>query len=402
MITIPDDILTLNTKIMNPSTFRKIQVVLFIIIMTSNIFTLSAEGFSEEPGRRDTVAMSDTANPVQRSLDVDVGAELFAKYAFPDGGTMAGIGAIMVDADLRISPSVTGFGAFRFDGRSWYNYLNRGRLGDYKQEAEYAFHVEEFFVLWQPIPLLEIKAGRRYSRISPANQLHLADFEFNAKPRIFTAYMGENYGLGVDGISMQWNLEREKNHLYWLTEASKNSMNQRDLMITSSLGYIRKGLQHTISLRGFIIADHESWRGHRLLGAIHPLDYAKLYLIDEMDINTWGTSLVVDRALGNGRSLRLQGEYISQQIGGNWFRGGYAFLHYHFRPKWQVNLMYQALEVPELHPKYLLFTHNNEQIITAGFAWLPNQDQRIRIEYTPYFNLDYYVLLFKYTFMVRP
>lgn len=375
---------------------------LFFIFLWLGLMLFNGQGFSanhfNDSGEAGALMQPDSI--FRPSIGLEVGGELFYKYGLQSKDHLGGLAAIMVDVDFHISRSLTGFGAFHFDSSPWYDFMNRSfQTGD-SDHPDIELHVEEFFAEWAPVEFFRLKAGRRYSRFSQVNQLHLADFQFATKPRILTAYMGDNHGLALDGVSMQWLINSGGSTFWWLTELEKTGLAGEDLSFTTVLNWTLDLGSSDLSIRTYGFFDHQQREDNRLYNSFAPDEYALLPLDSDIGLNAWGGSVRYEASRSSRRPLMLHAELMNRRISDRYFTGGFAFVHYGFAQRWIANMMYQQLDLPFIADDALDFV--TERSVTIGIAFMATPDQRIRLEYSYYDGSPFYndMLLLKYTFQL--
>lgn len=351
-------------------------------------------------GKGDVVSLTQPDSSFRPSVGLDVGGELFYKYGLHSNRHFGGLAAIMIDVDYNISRNITGFGAFHFDSSPFYDFMNRSFQTEDSEHPDIELHVEEFFVEWTPVTFFRLKAGRRYSRFSQVNQLHLADFQFSTKPRILTAYMGDNHGLALDGVSMQWLLHSGSSTFWWLTELEKTGFSGEDLSFTTVLNWRLAIGSSNLMVRTYGFFDHQQRPDNRLFNSFAPDEYALLPLDSVIGLNAWGGSVRFEALQSSGRPLILHAELMNRRVSDRYFTGGFAFVHYGFAERWIANMMYQQLDVPFIADSDLDFV--TERSLTLGLSFIATPDQRIRLEYSYFHDSPFFddMLLLKYTFQL--
>ncbi len=350
--------------------------------------------------RADSLDHDGDAGSNNPSIVIELGAETFMHHDFSANAMIGGLAAIMIDIDGHLNDSFSFFGAFHFDTSPWHDFLNEPF--DHRQDAGFAYdvelEVEEFFVDWDILPEhLELRAGRRFSRFSYANQLHLADFQFNMKPRIFTSYWGNNHGLAIDGLSLSLSGEAGPAKAVFFAEAAKNGLASAHTMITTVLDtrFDLGGLD--LGVRGFAYFDHQT-ENHPLLFGIDETRFDLINLHSGLGLNAWGMGVSSLWDLHNGKALLLQSEWVNRKLGDDFLLGMYAFLQFDFSEKLSASAMYQQLEMPVLSNDRLIT--EKEQAYTLGVSWFPLPEHRLRLEYNHFNNSAFYnkMILLKYTF----
>lgn len=349
-------------------------------------------------------SLYDNEHTVKPKLKSEAGAELFFLQNTASSENLIGLAAIMIDLDMVISRQTTAFAAFHFDASPFYSLLNRSFQTELEPEYEIDLHVEELYALWEPTAYFALKAGRRYSGISAVNESHLADFQFNMKPRIFTAYIGDNHGLAMDGLSMKWILPLGPGRLSWLTEAAKNSLTGKDWVITGILDWSSNEIKngYTFGVRAFTYFDQQKKTDKLLYNTFHPEEYAMLYLQRDMNLNARGLSVSLAKETAGSRGIYFHAEWMQRRISRFFYSGGFAFVHLTLSEKWHAGLMYQHLELPFIEDGNL--DRQTEYAIIPGLSYQPGNQHRIRLEYNHFENSPFYepFLLMKYTFMISP
>lgn len=333
-------------------------------------------------------------------LTFEIGAETFYHIDTQSGNMMGGLAAIMIDISGKVNDRFSFFGAFHFDSSPWYELLNTPLFE--RQEAAIAYdidlEVEEFFLDWKPLPgRIELRAGRRFSRLSYANQLHLADFEFNMKPRIYTSYWGNNHGLALDGLSLELAGGGERVNVSILAEAAKNNRASDHAIVTTVVDARYAKDFFDIGLRGFAYFDHQTER-HPFLIHLYDDDLGWVGLNSGMGLNAWGGGFKGLWGFDENRFVHLQAEWVYRKIGNDFLTGMYAFLQVDVSEKITAGVMYQNLEMP-------VFTEHGlhsetEKAYTAGLSYFPQTGHRLRIEYSNFSNSTFYndMIVVKWTF----
>ena len=338
-------------------------------------------------------------------LEIELGGETYYKYSPEPGDGIGGLAAIMVDLDGQLSERLTFFGAFHFDSSVWHDFLNkpafvRKENPDYDIELE----VEEFFITWKPEAAdLEFTAGRMFSVVSYANQLHLADFQFNMKPRIFTEYWGDNHGLALDGASVKWFHEGGRSRTAFLVEAAKNGYQSEYTVLTSTLDFAFDMGNLDMGLRGFGYFDHQG-NDHPLLNNIsgsHVSVADAVELNNGLGMNAWGGGANLLWYTPGDRSVFFQTEWVNRKFANDELIGGYAFLILNHTNKISSSIMYQQLELPDFGSQLVDVT--NEKVYTVGLSYIPIYNHRLRLEYNHFSDSSFYdnMLLAKWTFFLE-
>lgn len=337
----------------------------------------------------------------QPYFSVEVGAESFFHHDFRSNETLGGLAAIMIDMDARISKHFSFFGAFHFDTSPWYDFLNQPFIE--RRGADFAYdidlEVEEFFLTWAVLPgRLELSAGRRFSMVSYANQLHLADFQFNTKPRIFTDYWGNNHGLALDGIGLKWIVGTDNFSTSFLFEAAKNGYSA-DHTIATGIVDTRLDLSaFELGVRGFTYFDHQT--DHHPLIQYVPEETDWFFMDDGFSMNALGGGLYAYLPLTNNRSLLFQSEILNRKMARDNYYGMYGFLIFNYSASIAGSAMYQQLDIPLLTEGHS--DRTREHGVTFGVSYFPTAGHRVRLEYSNFNNSAFYksMLLAKWTFYV--
>jgi hypothetical protein len=337
----------------------------------------------------------------QPAFAIEVGAESFFHHDFRSNETLGGLAAIMIDMDARISQRFSFFGAFHFDTSPWYDFMNQPFIE--RQDAYFAYdidlHVEEFYLTWAVVPeRFELSAGRRFSMISYANQLHLADFQFNTKPRIFTEYWGDNHGMALDGIGLKWTVGHDNFSTSFLFEAAKNGYSADH---TIAIGIVDARLELSaleLGIRGFTYFDHQT-ENHPLFHYV-PGQTEWFLMDDGFSMNATGGGLNAYLPLNNNRSLLFQSEILNRKMAADNYFGMYGFLIFNYSTSIAGSVMYQQLDIPLLTEGFS--DRTREHSVTLGVSYFPAPDHRVRIEYGHFSNSNFYrsMLLAKWTFCV--
>ncbi|ASB49775.1 hypothetical protein CDL62_11825 [Alkalitalea saponilacus] len=332
-------------------------------------------------------------------IDLEIGGEIFAKQTTESGNYMLGLAAIMVDVDVIFNDKISLFGAFHFDSSPWHDLLNETRQTRMGTPSPYdiELEVEEFYLTWNTTGFLTITAGRWFSRISPVNQLHLADFQFNMKPRIFTSYWGNNHGMAIDGIGTKLYYNNSNSEMALKTELAKNGIEKENTLLTNTLSYTYHNETTTINPRIFGYWEHQS-NLHPFFALEEEENFNNQELQTGHKINGWGGNLTIEQTMRNDQSLLFTAEWMNRKFGNRSYPGGYAFLVYSPTDKWNASIMYQQLKLPLLEPG---IGSMSEKSITTGVSWFPYQNHRLRLEYQHYGEKIYHenMLLLKYTFI---
>lgn len=371
----------------------------FLCLLLAGLM-LSIATQASKPG----TSLDDIEQTGKPKLTPEAGAEFFFLQNTASSENLIGLAAVMIDLDMVISRQATAFAAFHFDASPFYSFLNRSFQTEMNPDYEIDLHVEELYALWEPAAYFALKAGRRYSGISPVNELHLADFQFNMKPRIFTAYIGDNHGLAIDGLSMKWTLPLGPGRLSWLTEAAKNSFSGKDWVVTAILDWSANEIKngYSFGIRAFSYFDHQKKTDKHLYNTFHPEELAMLHLQKDMNLNAHGFSVSFAKETAGNRGLYFHAEWMQVRISRRFYSGGFAFVHMALSEKWYAGLMYQQLELPFIEGDQL--DRLTEYSITPGLSYKSSPNQRIRLEIGLYENSPFFdqFLLLKYTFVIGP
>jgi len=335
------------------------------------------------------------------AFEIEIGGEFFAKQAFEKKPFLTGLAAIMIDLDFQVSNRLSGFAAFHFDSGIWHSFINRSFIVDEeKDHTDIELHVEEFFVAWNPINFLELKAGRRYSRISRANYMHLADFEFNAKPRVFTTFFGDNHGLAIDGLSGEVKMESEKTSFSFLTEIGRNGDQSNNLIVTSTMEAGFESKNWNASIKGFSIFDHQQNDNPWFSKSISPERQNLLNLTEGLKMNALGASISLFTSVTKTLDINISTETFSRKLGNAKLFGGFGFARATFGKRFSLALMYQAVEIPTIENNSIASIR--EQSTTLGVSWFPTDRQRLNLEFSNFSNSPFYnnMVLLKYTFNI--
>ncbi len=363
-------------------------------VFSANAFAADSQGDIEE----------DSIQNIEFSpaLELKIGGEGFYSMDPTTGNGFGGIAAIMVDIDASIHEHLVFFGAFHFDSALWDDFLNmphlqrEGLLPAYRIDLT----VEEFFLTWTPMgEILEIMAGRRFSGISYANRLHLADFRFNMKPRIFTSYWGDNHGLALDGISLKLSPALGGFSSSFMIEAAKSAYGGDRAVISSviDVGFTAGGLD--VGLKGFGYFDHQTFC-HPFLNYCNEENFSQLNLNEGFSLNAFGGGANLMWKTAGKRSVFFQAEWAGRRIMSSFLYGGYALVELVHSEKISSSLMVQQLEMPEFAAEELKGVI--ERSYTFGVSYFPQERHRLRLEYHHSDNSIYYrnMLLCKYTFFL--
>ncbi len=338
-------------------------------------------------------------------LIMEMGGETYSKYSPEAGDGIGGLAGIMVDLDGNLSEQMTFFGALHFDSSLWHDFLNKpAYIRKENSNNEIGMEVEEFFITWKPdIANLEFTAGRMFSVISYANQLHMSDFQFNMKPRIFTEYWGDNHGLALDGGSIKWQYDAGRTRTAFLVEAARNGYQSEHTMLTSTVDFAFDMGNVDMGLRGFGYFDHQA-NDHPFFNNIPASDAPfvdAVELNDGLGMNAWGggANFLWDRP--GDRSVFFQTEWVNRKFANDNFFGGYAFLVLNHTDKISSSIMYQQLELPDFESGAINVTE--EQVYTVGLTYLPVYNHRLRLEYNHFTDNSFYdnMLLAKWTFFIE-
>ncbi len=338
-------------------------------------------------------------------LIIELGGETYYKYSPEPGDGIGGLAAIMVDLDGQLSERLTFFGAFHFDSAVWHDFLNKPAFvrkadPDYDIELE----VEEFFITWKPEATnLEFTAGRMFSVVSYANQLHLADFQFNMKPRIFTEYWGDNHGLALDGGSVKWFHDTGRSRTALLVEAAKNGYQSSHTVLTTTLDFAFNVGDFDMGIRGFGYFDHQE-NDHPFLKYVpssHVSVADAVELNNGLGMNAWGGGANLLWYTPGDRSVFFQTEWVNRKLANESFFGGYAFLILNHTNKISSSIMYQQLELPDFGSQ--MVDDTNERVYTVGLSYIPIYNHRLRLEYNHFSESSFYdnMLLAKWTFFLE-
>ncbi len=363
----------------------------FFLFYLLTCFSL-LEVSGQEAGERDG------DNP---EFHIELGAETFYGFDQGAGSGLGGLAAIMIDMEGSIHERVSVFSAFHFDSSVWHDFMNKveGDRQDLAFGYDIELEVEEFFITWEAIPgALDITAGRMFSVLSYANQLHLADFQFNMKPRIFTDYWGDNHGFALDGLSAKLYYQHGRLDASLITEAAKNGYESESLSATGVLDAAINLNGLNLGLRGFGYMDHQHDDHPFLYRFSHfgDVDYA---FKEGLQLNAYGGGV---NALWDTspffNSVFLQAEGVQRAFGDDTYAGGYAFVIFSHSERLETSFMYQQLEVPAWDNATIL--RDTEKAYIAGLSFFPWYNHRIRLEYHTYDNSMFYdnMLLLKYTF----
>ena len=336
------------------------------------------------------------------TTNLEVGAEFFGHYNTQANEGMGGLAAIMIDLDVKLNERFSLFGAFHFDSSPWHDFLNETL--EQRQHTPLAYdiklEVEEFFADWIIIPeRLKIRAGRRFSRYSYANQLHLADFEFNMKPRIYTSYWGNNHGMAIDGLSLKVKGSSGIANAALFMEAAKNGVASEQTLFTTVLDTHFDFRYFDLGVRGFTYFDHQN-ETHPLFIYLDETQTSLIPLNDQLGLNAWGGSTQWFFDLSDKKSLLLQAEWINRRMGDDFYPGMYAFVQLVHSERFLTSVMYQQLDIPVIKNNQI--TSQTEQVYTFGISYFPIEWHRLRLEYSHFSNSLHHrnMILLKYTFIV--
>jgi len=334
---------------------------------------------------------------------IELGGELFYGYDTDSQEGLGGLAAIMIDMEGRLNKRVSMFGAFHFDSSVWHDFMNRfaDDRTDLALGHDVELEVEEFFVTFEALPgLLDLTGGRMFSVLSYANQLHLADFQFNMKPRIFTDYWGDNHGYAVDGLSAKLYREMTDVDISFIVEAAKGGHESEHLSLTGIADAVITNNQVSLGLRAFAFMDHQ-YQHHPMLYYLQTHPGVEWPMQEGFQVNAYGGGMNMLWDTPVFESLFLQTEWLERKWGDLLFTGGYAFAILSHSDRLESSFMYQQLQVPGF------FSHEEirkttERAYTAGISFYPWSDHRLRLEYSTYDNSMFYdnMLLLKYTFFV--
>ncbi len=378
---------------------------IFPLIFVISFFVLGSAPSAKTVAANSMVGMQEDSiqsHEFTPAFELKIGGEGFYSIEPATGNGFGGIAAIMVDMDASIHEHLDFFAAFHFDSALWDDFLNKPRLQREGLPPEHRIDltVEEFFLSWIPMgEILEIMAGRRFSGFSYANRLHLADFQFNMKPRIFTTYWGDNHGLALDGISLRVTLPNDGFSTSFMVEAAKSAYGGDQTVMTSVLdaGFSAGNLD--IGLRGFGYFDHQTFC-HPLLNYCNEDISSQLTLDEGFALNAFGGGTNLLWKTGGRKSVFFQAEWIGRRIMSNFLYGGYAFAKLVHSEKVSSSFMVQQLEMPD----FLGEEPNGriERSYNPGISYFPMEKHRFRLEYHYSDNSIYYrnMLLFKYTFFL--
>lgn len=334
---------------------------------------------------------------------IEIGGEIFSAFDAVDNHWMGGLAAIMVDVDVRVNNRLSLFGAFHFDSDVWHDFMNKPAFQ--RQEEGFAYdielEVEEFFITWLAFPgKMELTAGRMFSVISYANQLHLADFQFNMKPRIFTDYFGSNHGLALDGFSSKFYTSNDLLTASVFVEAAKNGFDRDLLVLTGTTDLIVRMDDVSYGFRAFGYFDHQR-SDHPAFMYIPSSELPFMVdLKDGFGLNAWGAGIHLLWEMQTHSSIFFQSEFVSRSLGEEFLRGGYAFLIFSHTPKLSSSFMFQQLEIPLFREKG--WSTATETAYTFGLSYFPFEGNRLRIEYSRFHDSPFYnhMLLAKWTFFL--
>jgi hypothetical protein len=339
-----------------------------------------------------------------RKLDFDLTGETFFAFDYRTRKGLGGLAHIMFDIDIHLTDIISVTGAFHFDTSPWQNFLNKPAA--YRQENkvlayDIKIEAEEFFIkLSQPIKNFDVYVGRMFSYISYANQLHVNDFQYNIKPRIFTDYWGNNHGFSLDGLRARLFTGRNNIVASLFIEAAKAGEYSENKVITAiadatfDLGTLQ------IGLRGFSYFDHQT-SNHPMLRYLPLNQVERFNLRDEFGLNSHGIGF---RAKWHGKlsePVLFQTEWMNRRVSKDFYSGGYAFLIIPLKEKLMGSIMFQQLENAVLYDDDSY--SNKEKAATLGLWYLPITDHRLRLEHSRYFNSLFYRSLttIKWTFAVN-
>ncbi len=341
------------------------------------------------------------ANNKPKPIQLDLGGEFFAQQSLQNNESLIGLAAIMVDVDLYLNEKLTGFAAFHFDSSPWHSFLNRSYNYNETDEYDISLHVEEFHMQWQATKIISLKVGRRYAGISAVNAMHLADFDFSTKPRIFTMYYGDNHGLAIDGLSLKLEQSFGNSNISLENEWGKNSIHRNTGQLSSTLRYQYENDKNIIDARIYGYFDYQNAPENKLLNLFDAADYYSLQPSNAFEMNAKGASLSYNYILSDQKNLLLHAELMTREIGKKSYMGGFAYLQAQFSEKWNASIMYQELKVPFFENS--LLNAYTERITTLGISYEPNENQRIRLEYSNTNNNPFYdnMLLLKYRVYVN-
>ena len=339
-------------------------------------------------------------NPV---FEIELGGESFYAFDLAEKQGIAGLSAIMVDIDGHISNRLRLFAAFHFDSSVWYDFLNMPLVNRQHDGSEYdlELEVEEFFLTYHtPLMNMEISVGRMFSVISYANQLHLADFQFNIKPRIFTEYWGNNHGLAMDGGSVKWTGNVGPLQPSLVAEVAKNRYESEALVFTTVLDLSWSRNMLYLGLRGFGYFDHDN-PNHPMLHWLPANAGQLLQDKNQMGLNGLGVGFNALYNLGSERNVFFQSEWVNRSLSGQNYRGGYAFILWPLGDDFEGSFMVQQLERPLITDQN--FVSVDEKAYTFGLSWFPLINHRLRLEYSVFDNSHFYnnMLTAKWTFYVN-
>ncbi len=334
-------------------------------------------------------------------IEMDFGLELFAKKEFEKCPFRVGLAAFMIDLGVKASDKFWGFAALHFDSKNWHSFLNRSfeakeSDGDFGIEL----HLEELFVAWNPLKRLEIKAGRRYSRISRANSLHLSEFEFNTKPRVLTKFFGDNHGLAIDGICGQMDFEFGGATINILSEIGRNNREASGLIISNSIEAVFENKNSTLGLKGFTIFDKQQNENPWFSNNIPKEYHNQLNLTEGVNLNSFGLIINYSTKISKGLSLQISAEGLTRKLGNKNFYGGFGFTHFKFNNKFAGGIMLQDVNFP--HFEYGSLNSIREKATTLGLSWYPDTNKRLNLEWSTFSNSPFYnnMVLMKYTLIL--
>jgi len=385
-----------------------VTTVVFLMIIGLLILTPSGV-FGEDSGSKDAEdseeQYGDTGTTddggINPFLEVELGGETYYKYSHESGDGIGGLAAIMVDLDGQLSDRLTFFGALHFDSSVWHDYLNQpARIRKENPDYDIELEVEEFFITWKPeFASMEFTAGRMFSVVSYANQLHLADFQFNMKPRIFTEYWGDNHGLAMDGASLKWFRDAGRTRTALLFEAAKTGYDSEHTVFTSTVDFAFDMGNFDMGVRGFGYFDHQE-NDHPLIKYMPANGLWNETLNEGMGLNAWGGGVNALWDTPGERTVFFQTEWVNRKISDDNLFGGYAFLILDHNDKFSSSIMYQQLELPDFENPVKGF--KKEKVYTIGFSYFPIYNHRLRLEYNHFSNSDFYdnMVLAKWTFFI--
>ncbi len=350
----------------------------------------------------ETVSRTDSISRPQ--LFVEIGGETFYSFQAGNNNLYGGLAAIMIDMELLVNRQFTLFSAFHFDSDKWHALLNPS-LGTDPGDIDpggIGLEVEEFFLKWAPGNSgFNLSAGKMLARIGFANQVHLSDFEFAIKPRVFSEYWGDNHGVYTEGLRASYLVQTGVLDLGFRLEASKTDLSETAMEVIPSMDLGLSIGNTNLGLKAFAKFDHQT-EAHSFWNRLTADAHQAFIMEDGGGFNSFGGGLSIFHEYDAEKNLHFQTEWISRRFASQQYLGGYAFLKYTPSSSFRYGIMFQDLQLPALSQSGVVM--ENETSLVGNISYFPNDSQRIMVEYSHFPNSLFYgsMIMLKWTFVFNP